>query len=70
MYVTAGGKGIHRPLVTNKAKRKTNKQIKTNSKQNEFNNKKGKKGNGKVRPFSYTSFKDYGESNKKKRKRN
>lgn len=50
-----------------------NKQI-NNKVQHEkqISNKKnkGKKVNGNIRPFSYTSFNNYGTSNKKKRKRN
>lgn len=50
-----------------------NKQI-NNKAQNDkqVSNKqiKGKKANGNIRPFSYTSFNNYGTSNKKKRKRN
>jgi len=34
------------------------------------NKNKGKKANCNVRPFMYTAFKHYGDSNKKKRKRN
>jgi len=73
MYISAGGKGIHRPLDKNMGKGKINKQMKKNKTQNQpqgSNNKnKGKKSNGSVRPFSYTDFKSYGASNKK-RKRN
>lgn len=34
------------------------------------NKNKGKKPNGNIRPFSYTAFKNYGASNKTKRKKN
>ncbi|XP_022172679.1 RRP12-like protein isoform X2 [Myzus persicae] len=71
---TPGGKGIHRSLDKNLEKGKMNKQMKKNKTQNEpqgsYNKNKGKKSNGNVRPFSYTDFKSYGASNKKKRKRN
>lgn len=72
MYVSAGGKGIHRPLANNVGKGKFNKQSKNSKNDTEgFKNKnKGKKNSGSVRPFSYTAFKNYGDSNKKKRKRN
>lgn len=74
MYFSAGGKGIHRPLDRNLEKGRINKQMKKNKIQNEaqgyYNKNKGKKSNGNVRPFSYTDFKSYGASNKKKRKRN
>jgi len=52
----------------------TNKQMKKNKTHNEpqgsYSKNKGKKSNGNVRPFTYTDFKSYGASNKKKRKRN
>ncbi|XP_008183768.1 RRP12-like protein isoform X2 [Acyrthosiphon pisum] len=71
---TPGGKGIHRPFDKNLEKGRINKQVKKNKMQNEgqgsYNKNKGKKSNGNVRPFSYTDFKSYGASNKKKRKRN
>jgi len=75
MYFSAGGKGIHRPLDKNlENKGRINRQMKKNKMQNEaqgsYNKNKGKKSNGNVRPFSYTDFKSYGASNKKKRKRN
>lgn len=73
-YVSAGGKGIHRPLAKNSVKGKINKQLRNNSVKSESpgsNNKnkiKGKKSNGNVRPFSYTAFKNYGTSNKKRKR--
>lgn len=74
MYFSAGGKGIHRPLDKNSEKGKINKQMKKNrtpsEPQGSYSKNKGKKSNGNVRPFSYTDFKSYGASNKKKRKRN
>lgn len=49
--------------------------MKHNKTQNEFQqsnkkNKGNKASGGKIRPFSYTAFKNYGASDKKKRKRN
>lgn len=69
----AGGKGIHRPLSNTSGKGKMNKHINNkvqNEKQVSNKKNKAKKANGNVRPFSYTSFNNYGTSNKKKRKRN
>lgn len=71
--LSAGGKGIHRPFAKTSVKGKANKQMKNNKTQNESprsNKNKGKKSNGNIRPFSYTAFKNYGASNKTKRKRN
>ncbi|XP_060843061.1 RRP12-like protein [Rhopalosiphum padi] len=67
-----GGKGIHRPLDNKHlGNGKMNKQIKKNKTQNQpqgSNKNKGKKSNGSVRPFSYTDFKSYGASNKKRKR--
>lgn len=41
-----------------------------NIKAQKSNQNKGKKTNRTIRPFSYTSFQNYGASNKKKRKKN
>lgn len=73
MFVLAGGKGIHRPLINNSRKRKINKQMNSkiqNESQKSNTQNKEKKNNRTIRPFSYTAFKNYDTSNKKKRKRN